>query len=111
MTMGEEEKAQLDLLGDQPVAGAIRRIKEHPTFRPFEGVAVRFKNSAGKASVFDHFWFLICIRALGCASERFSRETFPLQTNESRPSREWKLHHQISLSSEYKFESSISSVV
>ena len=54
--MSEEEEAQLDSLPDEPVARAVRSIEEDPTLRRLQRVAIRLKNSAGEAAVFDHLF-------------------------------------------------------
>ena len=54
--MGEEEEAQLDSLLDEPVTRTIRSIEEDPALRCLQRIAIRLKNSAGEAAVFDHLF-------------------------------------------------------
>ncbi len=85
MPMGEEEEAQLDSLPDEPVAGAIRSIEEDPALRRLQGVAIRLKNSAGKAAVFDHaLSLLLLLLLIPTATLLSSRSTISEQEQESQ---------------------------
>ena len=54
VAMGKKQEPQLDSLLDQPRAGAVRSVEEHPALGRLQGVAIRLKNSASETSVFDH---------------------------------------------------------
>jgi hypothetical protein len=54
VAMGKEEQAEVDLLGEEPIARAIGCVEEHPTLTAFQCIAVRFENAASKTSVWNH---------------------------------------------------------
>jgi len=58
--MSEKEEAQLDFLPDDPIACTVRGVEEDPTLRRLQRVAIRLKNSAGEAAVFDHLFLCPC---------------------------------------------------